>query len=196
MIDDRVMGEAANSSKPVTVPSDPDAIAWWIRSPVSRGMVTKRQAEYFVSRFEAGWSAPHPNAWDDLFTADARFEQPLLMSGRGLPLLQREFAHLFGFLPDMTGRVARWGLADDAVLIELECRASVAGHSLDFVVVDRCLLDDVGLCTHRTTYMDPMPLALAVAMRPRSWLGWWRSGVGPVLIRRRLLGRNRRVARH
>lgn len=151
-------------------------------------MVARQQAEYFVSRFAAGWAAPHPNAWDDLFTADAIFEQPLLVSGQGLPLLQREFAHLFSLLPDMTGRVARWGLADDAVLIELACRASVAGHPLSFVVVDRCVLNDDGLCTHRTTYMNPIPLARALAARPRSWPRWWRSGVGPVLIRRRVSG--------
>ena len=64
-------------------------------------------------------------------------------------------------------RVVRWGLADDAVLIELACSASVAGHPLSFVVVDRCVLNDDGLCTHRTTYMNPIPLAWALATRPR-----------------------------
>jgi hypothetical protein len=154
-------------------------------------MVTRQQAEHFVSGFAAGWSAPHPNAWDDLFTADAVFEQPLLASGQGLPLLRREFAHLFSFLPDMTGRVVRWGLADDAVFVELACQASVAGRPLDFVVVDRCVLDDSGRCTRRTTFMNPLPLALAVATRPRSWPRWWRSGVGPMPARRRLLGNRR-----
>ncbi|MGH3462880.1 MAG: nuclear transport factor 2 family protein [Kribbellaceae bacterium] len=158
-------------------------------------MVTRQQAEYFVSRFAAGWAAPHPHAWDDLFTADAIFEQPLLVSGQGLPLLQHEFAHLFSLLPDMTGRVVRWGLADDAVLIELACSASVAGHPLSFVVVDRCVLNDDSLCTHRTTYMNPIPLAWALATRPRAWPRWWRSGVGPVLIRRRVVGVDERVDR-
>jgi hypothetical protein len=158
-------------------------------------MVARQQAEYFVRRFAAGWAAPHPHAWDDLFTADANFEQPFLVSGQGLPLLQREFAHLFSLLPDITGRVVRWGLADDAVLIELACTASVAGRPLSFVVVDRCVLDDDGLCTDRTTYMNPIPLARALATRPRSWPLWWRSGVGPVLIRRRVLGGARGVER-
>lgn len=158
-------------------------------------MVTRQQAEYFVSRFAAGWAAPHPNARDDLFTADAIFEQPLLVSGQGLPLLQREFAHLFSLPPDMTGRVARWGLADDAVPIELACRASVVCRSLSFVVVDRCVRNDDGLRTRRTTYMNPIPVAQALATRPRSWLRWWRSGVGPVLIRRRVLGVDGRVDR-
>jgi hypothetical protein len=155
-------------------------------------MVTRQQAEDFISRFAVGWSAPHPHAWDDLFTADAIFEQPLLVSGRGLPLLQREFGHLFSFLPDMTGQVVRWGLADDAVLIELACSASAAGRPLNFVVVDRCVLNDSGLCTRRTTYMNPAPLARMVATRPRTWPRWWRSGVGPLLIRRRVLGPDRR----
>jgi hypothetical protein len=33
-------------------------------------MVTRQQAEYFVSRFAAGWAAPHLQAWDDLFRPD------------------------------------------------------------------------------------------------------------------------------
>jgi hypothetical protein len=150
-------------------------------------MVTKQQAETFVEKFQAGWSAPHPHAWDDVLADDASFEQPLLVSGKGLPLLHREFTHLFSFLPDMTGRVVRWGLARDGVLIELACTATVAAKPLTFVVIDRCILDDTGMCTRRTTYMNPLPLALAALTRPRSWPRWWRSGVGPVLIRRRLL---------
>jgi hypothetical protein len=158
-------------------------------------VVTRSQAERFVSGFQAGWSAPHPHAWDDLFTTDAVFEQPLLSSGRGLALFHREFARLFTFLPDMKAQVVRWGLAEDAVLIELACTATVAGRPLRFVVVDRCVLDDNGLCTRRTTYMNPIPLALAAAARPRSWPRWWRSGVGPMSIRRRLLGKRGHLGR-
>ena len=106
--------------------------------------------------------------------------------------MQREFGHLFSLLPDMTGQVVRWGLADDAVLIELACSASAAGRPLNFVVVDRCVLNDSGLCTRRTTYMNPAPLARMVATRPRMWPRWWRSGIGPLLIRRRVLGPDRR----
>ncbi len=155
--------------------------------------MTKQQAETFVEKFQAGWSAPHPRAWDEIFTGDASFEQPLLVSGNGLALLHREFTHLFGFLPDMTGRVIRWGLASDGVLIELACTATVAAKPLNFVVIDRCILDDTGICTRRTTYMNPLPLALAALTRPRSWPRWWRSGVGPALSRRRLLSHDRRM---
>ena len=63
---------------------------------------------------------------------------------------------------------------------------TASGRPLRFAVVDRCVLDGNGLCTYRTTYLNPMPLALAVAARPLSWPRWWRSGVGPMTIRRRL----------
>jgi SnoaL-like domain len=159
-----------------------------------RPMVTRAQAERFVRGFAEGWSAPHPDAWNDLFVPDAVFEQPLLVSGQGLPLFQGEFARLFALLPDMKGEIVRWGLAEDAVLIELACTASAGGRTLRFVVVDRCVLDGDGLCTCRTTYMNPIPVALALASRPSSWPSWWRSGLGPLTVRRRLFRNSGRRA--
>lgn len=149
-------------------------------------MVSRQGAEDFVDRFAAGWSAPHPHAWDSVFAPDAVIEQPLLASGPGL--LPGEFGRLFAFLPDLTGQVVRWGLSADAVLIELACTATLGRHRLRFTVVDRCILDEDGRCTWRTTYMNPVPLGLAVATRPTTWWRWWRSGVGPFIRRRRLLG--------
>ena len=148
-------------------------------------MVSRQRAEDFVDRFAAGWSAPHPLAWDSVFAPDAVIEQPLLARGQGL--LPGEFGRLFAFLPDPTGHLVRWGLSADAVLIELACTATLGRHRLRFTVVDRCTLGEDGRCTWRTTYMNPVPLALAVATHPTTWLRWRRSGVGPFIRRRRLL---------
>ena len=153
-------------------------------------MVTRQQAEYFVSRFAAGWAAPHTPGMTCSRPMGSS-NNPFLCPGKATAAAARVRPPL----QPPTGHDWPGGLADDAVLIELACSASVAGHPLSCVVVDRCVLNDDSLCTHRTTYMNPIPLAWALATRPRAWPRWWRSGVGPVLIRRRVVGVDERVDR-
>ena len=46
--------------------------------------------------------------------------------------------------------------------------------------VDRLTLDEQGLVTARRSFLDPVPLAMAIASRPAAWRAWWRSGLPPL----------------
>lgn len=46
--------------------------------------------------------------------------------------------------------------------------------------IDRLTLNEQGLVTARWSFLDPVPLALAVAARPAAWAAWWRSGLWPL----------------
>lgn len=43
-----------------------------------------------------------------------------------------------------------------------------------------------GLLVERVTHLDPTLAVLALLRTPSLWLRWWRSGVGPLIARRRL----------
>lgn len=140
-----------------------------------------------VDVFAAGWREPHPHAWDDLFAAEVELAQPLLRSGRGIALWQTELARLLAFLPDLTGHVLSWAHGQGVVFIEIELTGTVASTPLSLKAVDRLELNPEGLVVRRASFFDPLPVALSLLGRPRAWLTWWRSGVGPLLARRRFL---------
>lgn len=143
--------------------------------------------ESVVARFERGWRQPHPHAWDDLFSPDVELTGPLLAAGRGIEIWHGEVARLLGFLADARGEVIGWAARGDTVFIELAVFGTAGGADVAFTAVDRLIVGADGLVVRRETFMDPSPLTATLLRRPRAWWPWWRSGLGPLLGRRRIL---------
>jgi len=82
-------------------------------------------------------------------------------------------------VPDLTGKVLRWGETDDGVFIELTLRGNLGRKPVEWTVVDRIVLED-GKIRERRSYFDSVPLLKAVALRPRASLpllvGLFRKG--------------------
>ncbi|WP_064745176.1 nuclear transport factor 2 family protein [Pseudonocardia acaciae] len=142
-----------------------------------------------VQAFADGWERPHPNAWDGLLAEDIELVQPLLPSGHGRHVWQEEMRRLLAFLPDLRGEVLGWAGREDRVFLHVELSATVGTGRVAFRAVDQLELDQAGTVLRRESFFDPAPVAAELARRPASWLSWWRSGVGPMLGRRRLLER-------
>jgi hypothetical protein len=140
-----------------------------------------------VQLFAAGWRTPEPHAWDDLLASDVELRQPLLRAGRGLSFWHIEMSRLLAFIPDLHGEVLSWAGRGDTLFIELELRGTAGGKPVSLHVVDRLTLADTATVVRRDSFFDPMPLAATLARRPRAWLPWWRSGMGPLLWRRKVL---------
>jgi hypothetical protein len=142
-----------------------------------------------VQQFAAGWRAPHPHAWDDLLAADVELTQPLLADGRGIGVWHGEVARLVAFIPDLRGEVLGWAGRGDTLFIDLQLHGTTGGRPLSFRAVDRLTIGEAGTVIRRESFFDPMPLSASVVRQPRAWLRWWRSGLGPLLWRRRVLAK-------
>jgi hypothetical protein len=145
----------------------------------------------FVEQFAAGWSAPQVESFIEhftpLFAKDVRMAQPMVPSEVGHEAMARVFRWLFAALPGLRGEVVRWGVAGDALLIELELIGTIGGREVRVRGIDRFMFDADGLVSERHTYMDPAPLLRAALLHPSSW---------PRLLRANLaLSRARRAAR-
>ncbi len=144
--------------------------------------------EQVVDAFARGWLDPTPDAWDELLDADVVLNQPFLRCGRGAQLWRDEVARLLAFLPDVRGEVLSWAGRDDVVFIHMRVSGTAGGRELTFTATDRLELDlSRGVVVRRDSYLDPTPVAATLLTRPGAWLPWWRSGVGPVLGRRKFL---------
>jgi SnoaL-like protein len=140
-----------------------------------------------VQLFAAGWQTPGPHAWDDLLAADVELRQPMLRAGRGRSVWHEEIRRLLAFMPDLHGEVLSWAARGDTLFIDVELRGTAGGKPVSLHAVDRLTLADTATVVRRDSFFDPMPLAATLARRPRAWLPWWRSGVGPLLWRRKVL---------
>ena len=140
-----------------------------------------------VEQFAAGWRNPNPHAWDGLLAADVELTQPLLRDGRGISVWHGEVARLLAFIPDLRGEVLGWAGRGDTLFIDLQLRGSAGGRPVSFRAVDRLTISVSGTVVRRESFFDPLPLSATLARRPRAWLRWWRSGIGPMQWRRRIL---------
>lgn len=140
-----------------------------------------------VEQFAAGWRNPNTRAWDGLLAADVELTQPLLRDGRGLAVWHGEVARLLAFIPDLRGEVLGWAGRGDTLFIDLQLRGSAGGRPVCFRAVDRLTIGEDGTVVRRESFFDPLPLSATLARRPRAWLRWWRSGLGPMMWRRRIL---------
>ncbi|MGI6873780.1 nuclear transport factor 2 family protein [Amycolatopsis sp. 3B14] len=142
--------------------------------------------EKAVAAFAEGWARPHPQAWDALLAEDVELNQPMVPPTRGRQGWGREAERLLGFLPDLRGEVLSWAGREDRLFIELRLSGTLRGKPLAFRAVDELWLTADGRVTRRDSFFDSMPVAMAVAGRPGAWPAWWRSGLGPLIGRRRL----------
>ncbi|WP_433872735.1 nuclear transport factor 2 family protein [Saccharopolyspora sp. CA-218241] len=151
------------------------------------GTTAHAGAEAVVSAFSRGWREPHPHAWDDVLAEDIRLVQPLLRDRVGKQALAEEYGRLLALVPDLRGEVTGWSATGSTVRVALRLTGTLGRLPLVLDVVDQLGLDDRGLIRSRRARFDPLPAVALLARQPRAWRAWWRSGVGPLLGRRRLL---------
>jgi hypothetical protein len=140
-----------------------------------------------VEQFRAGWDRPEPHAWDGFLGEQTEFVQPMLRSGTGAEVWWEEAARTLRLLPDLRADVLTWSGIEDTVFIHLRFTATLAGRPLSWEAVDLLRVAPDGTAVFRESFFDPAPVAVQVLRRPRAWLPWWRSGVGPFFSRRRIL---------
>lgn len=122
----------------------------------------------FVRRFEEFWAAPSRDRLAaTLASPETRLVAPMTPTTRTFEAGWQSFASLLELIPDLSATVHRWGPTEDGVLIEFTLSGTVGGRPISWTSVDRFTLDDEGLATERITYFDSVPVALAVARRPR-----------------------------
>jgi len=143
--------------------------------------------EKVVEQFRTGWDRPEPHAWDAFAGDSMRFVQPMLRDGVGPEVWWEESARTLALLPDLRADVLRWAGAGENLFIHVRFTASLAGKPLSWEAVDFLRITPEGTAVFRESFFDSVPVATTLISRPRAWLRWWRSGVGPLFWRRRLL---------
>jgi hypothetical protein len=129
----------------------------------------------FVRRFEEFWAAPSRELLAKVIAPDARLVAPMTPTTHTLDDGWRSFSQLLELMPGLSPTVHRWGATSDGVLIEFTLSGAAAGKPISWDAVDRFTLRADGLATERITYFDSVPIALAVAGRPRVWPSFARS---------------------
>jgi hypothetical protein len=140
-----------------------------------------------VEHFRAGRDRPHPHAWDGLLDDRVRFVQPMLSDGDGPDFWWEEAARLLIVVPDLRADVLSWSGRDEHLFIHIRFTGTLGGRPLTWTAVDLLRLSPEGKLLHRESFFDSVPVAATLLRRPGSWWRWWRSGVGPLAVRRRLL---------
>lgn len=145
--------------------------------------------ESVTREFAAAWDKPGPHGFDDLLADDAELVQPLLATCVEKRLWWGEVERLLDFVPDLRSSVLSWSGRAEVLFIEHRLEATIGGRSVTVPAVDKLWLDEDGLILRRHAHFDPLPFTQHVLRHPSRWLPWWRSGVGPLLGRRKLLRR-------
>jgi hypothetical protein len=143
--------------------------------------------EKVVEQFQAGWDRPEPHAWDVFADEQMRFVQPMLRDGVGPAVWWEESGRTLRLLPDLRADVLSWAGVDETLFIHLRFGATLAGKPLTWEAVDLLRVTPDGSVVFRESFFDSVPVAATLLRRPRAWIAWWRSGVGPLFWRRRLL---------
>jgi hypothetical protein len=143
--------------------------------------------EKVVEQFRTGWDRPEPHAWDSFADASMRFVQPMLRDGVAPEVWWEESSRTLALLPDLRADVLSWAGAEESLFIHVRFTATLAGKPLTWEAVDLLRVTPKGTAVFRESFFDSVPVAATLISRPRAWLRWWRSGVGPLFWRRRLL---------
>ena len=94
-------------------------------------------ARDLVVRFAESWSHPNADSLRDLMHPDTRNLVPPMTQPGDRETVVEQFRQVFTRLPDLRVRIVRWAPTDDAVLVEWEASASVAGQPISWMGVDR-----------------------------------------------------------
>jgi hypothetical protein len=143
--------------------------------------------EKVVEQFRVGWDRPDPHAWDDMADDAMHFVQPMLRSGVGTELWWEESSRTLRLLPDLRADVLSWSGVEETLFIHIRFSATLAGKPLTWEAVDLLRVSPEGKAVFRESFFDSAPVAATLIRRPRAWLRWWRSGIGPLFWRRRFL---------
>jgi len=143
--------------------------------------------EKVVEQFRTGWDRPEPHAWDEMAEETMRFVQPMLRDGSGIEVWWEESARTLMLLPDLRADVLDWSGTDDTIFLHIRFTATLAGKPFAWEAVDLLRVTPEGRAVFRESFFDSVPVAATLTRRPGAWLRWWRSGVGPLFWRRRLL---------
>jgi len=143
--------------------------------------------EKVVDQFRAGWDRPEPHAWDAFADETMRFVQPMLRDGIGPDVWWEESSRTLALLPDLRADVLNWAGVEETLFIHIRFSATLAGKPLTWEAIDLLRVTPQGAAVFRESFFDSVPVAATLIRRPRAWPRWWRSGVGPLFWRRRLL---------
>lgn len=124
-------------------------------------------------RFTDAWAAPEVDRFVALLAPDVLLLQPVTPRIVGRDAARAEFARLLRWLPDLRGTVDHWAATGSTLLIAWRLGFTVGRKRLELRIVDRIVVRD-GSIAEREAYFDPLPLLLAVLLRPRSWPGYLR----------------------
>lgn len=143
--------------------------------------------EKVVKEFGAAWDAPDAHAFDPFLGERMEFVQPMLPAGTGPAFWHEEVTRVLSLMPDLRVDVLSWSGVDEILFLHIRFSGTLGGRPLAWDAVDLIRVDPDGTASYRESFFDSVPVAAAVLRRPRAWLPWWRSGVGPLFVRRRFL---------
>jgi len=129
------------------------------------------QAAEFVARFAKTWADPSPERLNELVHPDVVFVQPIEPVVRGHAMASAFWRRLFTLIPDLRGEVISWAHREDVVFIEVRLHGTLGGRPIEWVSVDRILLDS-GKVRQRVANFNPLPLIRALALRPAALVGF------------------------
>lgn len=94
-------------------------------------------ARDLVERFAARWDRPDADALRDLMHSDTQNLIPPMTHPADREGVVEHFRAVLQALPDLRIEVLRWAPTSDAVLVEWQATATVAGRPLSWTGVDR-----------------------------------------------------------
>ncbi|WP_369719552.1 nuclear transport factor 2 family protein [Bradyrhizobium sp. LLZ17] len=94
-------------------------------------------ARDIVARFAEKWDKPSADALRDLMHPETQNLIPPMTAPGNREAVVEHFRDVLRRLPDLRLEVVRWAPTDDAVMIEWQATASVAGQPLAWSGVDR-----------------------------------------------------------
>jgi hypothetical protein len=115
-------------------------------------------ADEFAHRFATYWRAPRPEDLHQLLTDDVRLVTPRMPTTDSLDAAIEGFTGLFELIPDLTGRVHRWGPHPDGVFIEFTLSGTLSGGPVSWRAVDSFDVGPDGRATKRVSFFDPSPI--------------------------------------
>lgn len=120
------------------------------------------KAAAFVSRFAKHWSAPEPEQFRDLLDPETRNLYPGMTEAVGADGIIDWIKNGLQMFPDLSLEVTRWATDGDAVLIEFDASATLAGRPISWQGADRFTLKD-DRCIEGRSYFDTALLRQALS---------------------------------